>query len=349
MRTDLMEIKKAGERAAALTAQLLAFSRKQVIDPKVIDLNNLLLGATKMLKRLIGEDIDLTFFPGKHLGNVKVDSHQMEQVLVNLGVNARDAMQDGGKLTVETTNVEIDEEYVKSNAEAKPGQYVLLSISDNGRGISPDVREHLFEPFFTTKEKGKGTGLGLSMVYGIVKQNGGFINVYSEVGAGATFKIYLPLVEGEAEAEASSITIKAVLPTGTETILLTEDEELIRELAKRILERQGYKVIAVEHGGKALQLAEDPSIEFDMLLTDVIMPHMNGNQLYLKLETLRPGLRVLYMSGYTENAIAHHGVLDEGTHFIPKPFTLESLAQKVRETLDTQSIPTRGESKTDPS
>jgi len=333
MYADLLEIKQAGDRAAALTAQLLAFSRKQIIDPRVVDLNELLSDSTKMLKRLIGEDIELLFHPGPDLGRVMVAPHQMEQVLINLAVNARDAMQDGGKLTIETMNVEIDEEYARSNIDAKSGHYVLLAMSDNGCGMAQEVLTHLFEPFFTTKEKGKGTGLGLSMIYGIVRQNGGFISVYSEVGSGTVIKVYLPLVVGEAE----TLRKKKVdaLPTGSETILLVEDEETVRNFARKILERQGYQVISFEKGGDAIAFAENPKASFDLLLTDVIMPKMNGRQLYETLHNLRPTFRVLYMSGYTEDTIAHHGVLEEGTNFIQKPFSVEGLACKVREVLDT--------------
>lgn len=332
MYADLAEIKHAGDRAAALTAQLLAFSRKQIINPKVVDLNALLADSTKMLQRLIGEDIELLFVPGADLGRVKVDSHQMEQVMINLAVNARDAMQDGGKLTIVTGNTEIDEEYARGNIDAKSGEYVLLTVSDNGCGMPPEVLTHLFEPFFTTKEKGKGTGLGLSTIYGIVKQNGGFIFVYSEVGLGTSVKVYLPRAAGEAEAiQKKKVDI---LPVGSETILLVEDEETVRNFARKILERQGYRVLAMENGSLALSLAENPQATFDLLLTDVIMPKMNGRQLYEKLSRVRPGIRVLYMSGYTENTIAHHGVLEEGTNFIQKPFSFAGLACKVREVLD---------------
>ena len=332
MHADLSEIKKAADRAASLTEQLLAFSRKQVIDPKVIDLNELLADSTKMLGRLIGEDVELVFVPGKNLGSVQVDPHQIEQVLINLAVNARDAMPDGGKLTIETTNVVIDEEYVRNRLEAKPGHYVLLTVSDNGCGMPPEVVEHLFEPFFTTKEKGKGTGLGLSMIYGIVQQNRGFIEVDSEVGVGAAFKVYLPAVIGKAESVVK--TKKDVLPTGTETILLVEDEDMVRNLARKVLQRQGYQVLAVERGGKAHELAKDRAVNIDLLLTDVIMPDMNGKQLYETMRALRPDLRVLYMSGYTEDTIAHHGVLEKGINFIQKPFSNESLTRTVREVLD---------------
>ncbi|HPM75598.1 MAG TPA: PAS domain S-box protein [bacterium] len=325
----LQEIKKAGDRAAALTSQLLAFSRKQIINPKIVDLNDLVSDSANMLKRLIGEDIELRFIKGEDLGRVKVDPHQLEQVLVNLAINARDAMENGGELTIETANVSIDREYAEQHVDAKVGEYVMISVSDNGNGMSPEVLAHLFEPFFTTKEKGKGTGLGLSMIYGIVKQNDGFITVYSEVDTGTVIKVYLPRVQGEIEAARPKFV--DVLPRGNESILLVEDEETVRKLAKRILERHGYRVIAVENGEQALLLVEQATAPFDLLLTDVIMPGMNGRQLFEQLRAVQPGIRVLFMSGYTENTIAHHGVLEEGMNFIQKPFSVEHLVHKVQE------------------
>jgi len=334
MYADLMEIKGAANRAAVLTSQLLAFSRKQLIAPKVIDLNNLLAGATNLLKRLIGEDVEWAFHPGEKLGLIKVDPHQIEQMLINLAVNARDAMPEGGKLTITTSNIRIDDEFIQRNPGATPGSYVVLAVSDNGCGIAPEVKEHLFEPFYTTKEKGKGTGLGLSMVYGIVKQNGGFIEVQSEVGAGSTFRIYLPQVFGKAEAVGK---LKPDgLPTGTEAILLVEDEDMMRHLARKLLERQGYRVFAVEHSEKAISMIKDPDFTFDLLLTDIVMPNLSGRQLYEGMRALRPDLRVLYISGYTEDSLAPQGVLNEGTNFIKKPFSIESLAHKVREVLDNK-------------
>jgi len=328
MYADLQEIRRAGERAAALTAQLLAFSRKQIIDPKVVDLNKLLANSSKMLQRLIGEDIELQFAPDQHLGLVKVDPHQIEQVLINLVVNARDAMPDGGKLTIETRNVVIDEEYARDQADAERGEYVQLAVNDTGCGMPPEVQKHLFEPFFTTKEKGKGTGLGMSTIYGIVRQNQGFVTVYSEVGVGTAVKVHLPRVAGAAETIAP--TESGDLPVGQEKILLVEDEETVRNFVRKALSRQGYHVIAVENGDRALALAEDPAVNFDLLLTDVIMPKMNGRQLHEKLVVLRPAVRVLFMSGYTEDTIAHHGVLELGTNFIQKPFSSADLVRKVR-------------------
>ncbi|NLH46969.1 MAG: PAS domain S-box protein [Myxococcales bacterium] len=331
---DVNEIHEAAERAAYLTAQLLAFSRKQIIEPKILDLNELLAGTVKMLQRLIGEDIDLLFRPADDLGRILADPHKIEQVLINLAVNARDAMRGGGKLTIETANVEIDEDYCRVHLDAGLGQYVMFAISDNGCGMTAEVQQHLFEPFYTTKEKGEGTGLGLSMVYGIIRQSGGFINVYSEPNVGTTFKIFLPLAEGEL-APRKKRTLEEQ-PPGTGTILLVEDEPIVRNLAKRILESQGYRVLAAGGGGEAYLLAKDAGLAIDLLLTDVIMPNINGRQLYESIKVLRPNLKVLYMSGYTENVVAHHGVLDPGVQFINKPFSVESLARKVREVLSEQ-------------
>ena len=330
---DLEEIKKAADRGAALTSQLLAFSRKQVIEPKVIDLNELVSNSARMLKRLIGEDIDLLFRPTSRLGNIKADPNQIEQVLVNLTVNARDAMPDGGKLTIETANISIDDEYARNHPEAEAGEYVMLAVGDSGEGMDEDVRQHIFEPFFTTKDKEQGTGLGLAMIYGIVKQNNGFINLYSEPGEGSLFKIYLPRVEQK--AEAWSKTEEQPIPRGRETVLLVEDEEMVRNLARKVLERYGYTVLEAVNGGDAYLQCKDYQGSIDLLLTDVIMPNMNGRQLYENIKTECPDIKVLYMSGYTQDVIAHHGVLDARTAFIQKPFAIETLARKVREVLDS--------------
>ena len=333
MRKDMEEILRAGERAAALTNQLLAFSRKQVISPKVIQPNEILDRSQKMLRRIIGEDVDLLFVPDKDLGRIKADPAQIDQVLVNLAVNARDAMRDGGKLTIETQNVALDEGFCKIHIGLKPGDYVMLAVTDTGHGMDKQTRENIFEPFFSTKPKDQGTGLGLATVYGIVKQNNGFISVYSEVDVGTTFKVYFPR---ELEEADSLVEDKLTdLPMGKETILLVEDEEMVRRLAQRILERQGYKVIGVADGGKAYLACTKHKDTIDLLLTDVIMPTMNGRELHEKLLELKPGLKVLFMSGYTENVIAHHGVLGEDTQFIQKPFTIDVLAHKVREVLDS--------------
>ncbi len=331
---DLREIKKAAERASSLTAQLLAFSRKQIIDPRIIDLNALVYDASAMLKRLVGEDIDYVFKPDPAIGRVRVDPGQMEQILVNLVVNARDAMPDGGLLTVETSNVVVGEDFVRKTPDATPRPYVRLTVTDTGHGIEEHALKHLFEPFFTTKEKGKGTGLGLSMVYGSVRQNHGFINVDSKLGVGTTFSVYMPRVAGDIEFAAAPTKTNA--PRGVETILLVEDEEMVRTLAKKALERHGYRVLAADGGGSALLLCADQHEVIDLMLTDVVLRGMNGHALYAKLKPLRPGLRVIYMSGYTEDVVAHHGVLDKGTDFIHKPFTIEVLLRKVREVLDRQ-------------
>ncbi|HPM76354.1 MAG TPA: response regulator [bacterium] len=329
---DLCEIKKAADRGARLTAQLLAFSRKQIIAPQIIDLNEVVDHSLMMVKRLIGEDIELKFSPISGLGSVKADPTQIEQVLVNLSINARDAMPNGGLLRIETKNVAFDAEYCNSYPEASPGEYVMLAVSDNGSGIRDDLKEHIFEPFFTTKEKGKGTGLGLATVYGIVKQNGGFINLYSELGLGTNFKIYLPRV-AEKAVSVTNLTNEKI-PGGHETILLVEDEEMVRNLAMKILLRYGYHVLTATSGGDAYLQCKTHDGPIDLLLTDVIMPTINGRQLYENVKTVREKIKVLFMSGYTEDVIAHHGVLDEHMHFLQKPFTIETLARKVRQALD---------------
>jgi signal transduction histidine kinase len=331
-RAEIREIASAGERAADLTRQLLAFSRKQLIAPKVLDLNEVLANSQRMLTRIIGEDVRLLFVPGENLGRVRADPGQIEQVLINLAVNARDAMPDGGTLTVETADAVIDAAYARTQVGVTPGVYVRLAVSDSGHGMTPEVKAHLFEPFFTTKEKGKGTGLGLSTVYGIVRQNGGFVHVYSEPGRGSTFRIYFPRVEDA--ADALPLTAPPTAPRGTETILLVEDEEMVRRLVARVLGELGYRILTAADGGEAQSVSGAEPGRIDLLLTDVIMPGMNGKELFAHLAVARPGLRTLFMSGYTENAIAHHGVLDPGTRFLPKPFTIEHLAAKVREALD---------------
>jgi len=332
LRKDLGEIRKAANRASALIQQLLAFSRKQMIAPRVMDLNELISQNQKMLSRIIGEDIELVFFPTSNLGSIKTDPSQIEQILINLAVNARDAMPNGGKLTVQTQNAVFDEEYSKLKREALPGNYVLMAVSDTGMGMTEETKYHLFEPFFTTKEKDKGTGLGLATVYGIVKQNKGYIYFYSELGIGTTCKIYFPRVEEE--PMPLPIADKKQITKGTETILVVEDEEMLRALACRILERQGYKVLESSDAGKAFLICHEYNNEIDLLLTDMIMPAMNGRQLYENLKMLRPNIKVLYMSGYTEDVIVHHGILEEKTHFIQKPFTIDDLARKVRDVLD---------------
>jgi PAS domain S-box-containing protein len=331
---DMQEIKKASEHATSLTRQLLAFSRKQILQPKILDLNDLVLNMDKMLRRLIGEDIELVTLLSKDLGRVKADPGQIEQVIFNLAVNARDAMPKGGKLTIETADAELDEHYARSRIGVKPGRYVRISVSDNGIGMPSGVKDRIFEPFFTTKEKGKGTGLGLSTVYGIVKQSGGNVWVYSEPNQGTTFKIYLPMIE-----EAADFLSQTFIPTkpflGTETILLVEDEEAVRKLASTILQSNGYKVLEAGNGEEALRIAQEQNGNpIHLILTDVVMPGMSGSQLAERLVSQWPEMKVLYMSGYTDNAIVHHGILDQGKPYIQKPFNPSALAEKVRDILD---------------
>jgi PAS domain S-box-containing protein len=329
----LEAIQKAGERASALTRQLLAFSRKQILQPKVLDLNHVIVETNKMLQRLIGEDVDLLMGLTPDLGKVKADPGQIEQVLMNLSVNARDAMPKGGKLTIETSNVYLDGGYASRHLSVRPGRYVILAVSDTGCGMNAQTQERIFEPFFTTKEIGKGTGLGLSTVYGIVKQSGGNIWVYSEVGRGTTFKIYLPCVESPTE-EFQVGADDMEMPTGTETVLLVEDEEMVRDMAREILQETGYQVLEAKHGEEALLVAEQHHGPIHLMLSDVVMPQMSGRELAEKLLPIRREMKVLYMSGYTDDAIVHHGVLDEGMAFIEKPFTINALARKLREVLD---------------
>jgi PAS domain S-box-containing protein len=329
---DLLEIKKAAERSAELTRQLLAFARKQTVSPQLLDLNDVVGGMLKMLRRLIGEDIELIWKPGPELWMVKVDPTQVDQILANLSVNARDAISGVGTLTIETDNMVLDETYCENKAGFLPGRYVMLAVSDNGCGMDKEVIGHLFEPFFTTKEVGKGTGLGLATVYGIVKQNSGFINVYSEPGRGTTFKVYLPRVEAVSEIKTATVEQKPV--TGSETVLLVEDDNAILRLGTIILERYGYSVLTAQDPHEALALAQQHDGPIHLLVTDVVIPGMNGKDLKAKVSAIRSGIKILYMSGYTANVIAHHGVLDEGIHFLQKPFSVHTLLTKVRETLD---------------
>ncbi len=337
MRAEVEEIQRAGVRAADLTRQLLAFSRQQVFDPAVLDLNQVLTGVHKMLTRVLGEDIELTMLLAPHLGWVKADQGQIEQVVMNLAVNARDAMPDGGKLTIETANVELDEDYARGHLEVSPGPYVLLAVSDTGIGMDRATQARVFEPFFTTKERGKGTGLGLATVFGIVKQSGGSVWIYSEPGAGATFKIYLPQIESP-EAMARPAALSAAIPRGSETILLAEDEDQVRAVARGILQRAGYHVLEARTPGEALLISEQHPVGIDLLLTDVIMPKMNGRELAERIVSMRPGIKVLFMSGYTDDVILHHGVLDSGVAFMQKPLTPDSLTRKVRQVLDVKLV-----------
>ncbi len=337
VRAHAQEIANAAGRATSLTRQLLAFSRKQMLAPKIVDLNSVVTENVKMLTRLIGEDIDLVMVPGTDIGAVKADPGQIEQVIMNLAVNARDAMPHGGKLTIETANVTLDANYARFHAPVKPGDYVMLAISDTGVGMDADTQAHIFEPFYTTKGL-KGTGLGLSTVYGIVKQSEGYIWLYSEAGKGTSFKIYLPRFSatGEALATQPALAAEADQPSpGHETILLVEDEENLRRLARQYLENQGYNVIDAPDGSNAIQISLAHKGPIHLLLTDVIMPGMNGRELANKVSPTRPEMRVLYMSGYTENHIGHNGTLDEGITLLQKPFTLPALKAKVREMLDT--------------
>jgi signal transduction histidine kinase len=335
LRRNVEEIVRASERAASLTRQLLAFSRKQVMQPKVVDLNTVVTDLEKMLRRMIGEDVELRVSLHGELGNIKADPVQLEQVLMNLVVNARDAMPRGGKLSIETSNIYLDEAYAREHLSVVPGDYVMLAISDTGCGMDEETRLHIFEPFFTTKEQGKGTGLGLSMVYGIVRQSGGNIWVYSEEGRGTTFKIYFPRIAADAEDYKRSAQMCDV-PRGAETILLVEDAELVRNLARQVLESAGYRVLEAASAEAAIDLCERSNGDrIDLLLTDVVMPGMSGNEMSRILLSKQPGMPVLYMSGYTDDAIVQHGVLEAGINFLQKPFTPGALALKVREVLDT--------------
>ena len=330
---NMKEIQKTTGRAADLIHKLLAFSRRQILDMKVLDLNDILRDLDRVLRRIIGEDIELVTTLKEDLWRVKVDSGQMEQVIMNLAVNARDAMPSGGKLTIETANIELDETYARTHIAATPGRCVILSVSDNGVGMTPEVKERIFEPFFTTKEKGKGTGLGLSTVYGIVKQSGGNISFYSEPGQGTTCKIYLPTVDEPLEEVRPSSTGEE-LPSGSETILLVENQEDVRKLALRVLERQGYRVLEASNGSEALMICEEGKEPIHLILTDVVMPKMGGKELADRIKTMRPEIRVLFTSGFTGNAMVHRGILDSGIPLLQKPFMPSALAQKVREVLD---------------
>ena len=329
----LKDIQKAALRSADLTRQLLAFARKQTVTPKVLDLNETLEGMLKMLRRLIGENIDLAWLPGKNLGRVRIDPSQIEQLLANLCVNARDAIRDTGKITVETGAVTFDETHCETHVGSVPGEYVLLAVSDNGCGMDAETLSHLFEPFFTTKAVGKGTGLGLATLYGIVKQNNGFVEVFSEPGQGTTFKIYFRR-HSTGAGRTTKMDVAPPAKRGQETILLVEDEPMILDIATTMLERQGYTVMAAATPGEAIRLAREHAGEIHLLMTDVVMPEMNGRDLAKNLLSLYPNLKRLFMSGYTADVIAHHGVLDEGVQFVQKPFSVQTLAVKIREVLD---------------
>jgi PAS domain S-box-containing protein len=340
--SDLNEIQKAAKRSADITKQLLAFARKQTISPRQLDLNDTVEKMLTILRRLIGEDIDLVWQPGANLWSVKMDPIQIDQILANLCINARDAIADVGKLTIETGKKTFDEEYCKEHPGFIPGDFVLLAVSDNGCGMDKEILENLFEPFFTTKEVGKGTGLGLATIYGIVKQNHGFINVYSEPGQGSTFKIYLPRLVADEDAE-KAVSEKKAAAGGTETILLVEDEPTILRMTWMMLERKGYSVISAATPAEAVEKATNHSGSIDLLMTDVVMPDMNGRDLAGQITAIYPGIGLLYMSGYTSNVIAHHGVLDAGVAFVQKPFSMSDMTAKVREVLDKASDETNGD------
>jgi len=326
------EIQKAGQRAATLTQQLLAFSRKQVLEPKILDLNVVVTDIEKMLRRLIGEDIELKITASPELGRVKADRGQIEQVVLNLAVNARDAMPRGGKLKIETANAELTEKDAKRHRYVVPGQYVMLQISDTGCGMDEELQSHIFEPFFTTKEKGKGTGLGLATVYGVIKQSGGYIWVESQPGKGTRFDIYLRRVEGsEEEVRETEDSVKRA--QGPRTILLAEDEESLRKLTRTALEKIGYTILEAKDAFEAVKLASQTNSVIDLLLTDIVMPGRSGPELAGDLAAARPEMKVLFMSGYTDGAIAAHGVLESGISILRKPFTRHQLIQSIEEAL----------------
>jgi two-component system, cell cycle sensor histidine kinase and response regulator CckA len=332
-RASIEEIKKAGDRAGSLTRQLLAFSRKQILQPKVLDLNTVVSDLEKMLRRLIGEDIDLLTVTDPNLGTVKADPGQIEQVLLNLAVNARDAMPEGGKLTVETSNAVLSKDYARLHG-IPAGPYIMLAVSDTGCGMDQATQKRIFEPFFTTKKAGKGTGLGLATLFGIVNQSGGNVWVYSELGHGTTFKIYLPRVEDL--ADSGELPRVKSTPQGTETVLLVEDEEQVRAILSQILENQGYKVLSASHGEEALAISQQTG-DIQLLITDVVMPQMSGRELAGRVVAERPSIRVLFMSGYTDDAIVRHGLLNDRLNFLQKPFDSATVARKVREVLDSLS------------
>jgi len=323
----------ATKMAANLTRQLLAFSRKQALRPTVMNLNTIIEEMVRMLKRIIGEDVELEIKAAPDLGNAKADAGQIEQALMNLVVNAKDAMPRGGKLIITTSNAVLDEAFSQTTSDVAPGEYVMITVSDTGEGMTDEVKAHLFEPFFTTKDQGKGTGLGLAMVHSIVKQNGGHIFVYSEVGKGATFRIYLPRVREEVVREKNESEDMDKL-RGTETVLVVEDQDVVREMAVALLSDLGYTVMEAKDGLVALELCRRYRGKIHLLLTDVIMPRLGGRELADQVRELHPESRVLYMSGYTDETISHHGILEQGAELVPKPFTEAVLVTAVRKVLD---------------
>jgi PAS domain S-box-containing protein len=332
-RQNVEQIQQAAERAAGLTRQLLAFSRMQVLQPRVLDLNEVVAGMIQMVSRVIGANIELAFLPGANLGRVKADPSQIEQVALNLVVNARDAMPDGGRLTIETSNVHLDRDYATEHAVVDPGHYVMLTVSDSGCGMDAATQARIFEPFFTTKSQGRGTGLGLATVYGVVKQSGGYVWVYSEAGHGTTFKVYLPMVQAPVEKAAPEKPASGHEP-GTETILFVEDEQSVRELVSEYLAARGYQVLDAADGMQALEIAAAHAGKIQLLITDVVMPRLSGRELAARLAATRPDLKVLYISGYTDDSVFRHGVLEGGMAFLQKPFNLKALGTKIREILE---------------